>query len=200
MDVLPRPEEFKRLNDSTEEWLALVVQGHYAIDSALNRFLCGVMRNSNALELRRISFLLKVDILCAMGLLGGSERWVFEEVNSIRNKFAHNPYYVVAEKEKLRVCAKVEEIPGSFEFLAKRSRDSMNYYRCLFVFCYGFCVLSAETHHERRLKQEAAMQALREILDAKSGEVVSPGRADEIYNEYLEVRSFESFMYASLLD
>jgi len=84
--------------------LSKVIKGFYSIDVLLNNLLVNKIQNSSSLELNRVSFLLKFDMSCGLGILTKEIRPCFNNINSIRNKFAHNPYffYDKVEQEKTK--------------------------------------------------------------------------------------------------
>lgn len=65
------------------------------MESYLNASLIEALHESDALELSRITFTLKTDLLIALGLLPRQQKPLFERLNSYRNKFAHNPYHQI---------------------------------------------------------------------------------------------------------
>lgn len=90
---------FKALLEEGSDPLALVVKSHYSIDELLNLVLVEALPNADAVELKRISFLLKVDFVIGLGILRSDLRPVFNKINSIRNSFAHNPYWEFTEND-----------------------------------------------------------------------------------------------------
>ncbi|WP_209439633.1 hypothetical protein, partial [Buttiauxella noackiae] len=79
-------ETFYELFDKDESELSLVIKGHFAIDSIIDEVLHMALDNSNSLELKRISFILKVDILISLGLLNADCKPLFNNINKVRNK------------------------------------------------------------------------------------------------------------------
>lgn len=85
--------------DESSDLLSLVVKSHYSIDELLNVLLVEALPNADAVELKRVSFLLKVDFAIGLGMLRPDLRPVFNKINTVRNSFAHNPYSEFSEKD-----------------------------------------------------------------------------------------------------
>lgn len=85
--------------DESSDLLSLVVKSHYSIDELLNVLLVEALPNADAVELKRVSFLLKVDFAIGLGVLRADLRPVFNKINAVRNSFAHNPYSEFSEKD-----------------------------------------------------------------------------------------------------
>lgn len=84
--------EFTQLMNEAPDPLSLVIKGHHSIEQQVQEALSEALPSANKLELRRVAFLLKVDLLIALRVFSNRTRPVFDFVNTIRNRFAHNPY------------------------------------------------------------------------------------------------------------
>ncbi|EFY2095139.1 hypothetical protein H4B62_003201, partial [Salmonella enterica] len=69
------------------------------IDTLLDRLLTVSINNVDSLEMRRISFILKVDILISLGVIRPDFKKLFNNINMIRNVYAHNPYSIFDSKQ-----------------------------------------------------------------------------------------------------
>lgn len=98
-------DEFVELLEKPQEQLSLVIKSHYEIDILLDRLLTASIDDVDSLEMRRISFILKVDILISLGVVRSDFKKLFNNINAIRNIYAHNPYSIFdakqAEKSKI---------------------------------------------------------------------------------------------------
>jgi len=92
---------FTTVYEEESDLLSLVVKAHYSIDELLNVVIVEALPNADAVELKRISFLLKVDFVIGLGILRSDLRPIFNKINAIRNSFAHNPYWDFSEKDAL---------------------------------------------------------------------------------------------------
>lgn len=90
-------DSFSTLISKEPDALGLILKGHHAVENMLNASLIEALHESDALELSRISFLLKTDLLIALGLISRTQRPLFNRLNNYRNKFAHNPHYTIEE-------------------------------------------------------------------------------------------------------
>ncbi|EEJ8590245.1 hypothetical protein YR33_002924 [Salmonella enterica subsp. enterica] len=95
--------EYIDMIEATGDELSIVIKGHYGLESLVERVLIISVPSSEALDFKRITFMLKVDLLISLGLLDGKFKPMLNFINSIRNKFAHNPYSLFDEKDALKI-------------------------------------------------------------------------------------------------
>jgi hypothetical protein len=84
---------------NSDDLFVLSIKGHQAIETALNFTISEGFVQPHVLEVKKINFMLKVDLAVAMGILDSNLRPIFEKINSIRNRFAHQRKSTVEEKE-----------------------------------------------------------------------------------------------------
>lgn len=94
--------------------LSLIVRAHHSIEARIQEALEHELPRANALELRRVAFLLKVDFLVAMGIFHPKFRALFEQVNSIRNRFAHDPYAMWDSADGAKVKSSIKAIDPTY--------------------------------------------------------------------------------------
>lgn len=75
---------------NADDYLIKVIEGHKLIDELLNEALAESLAYPNVLEVQRIRFPVKVDILSAPGYIPPTNRIAYHKFNSVRNEFAHN--------------------------------------------------------------------------------------------------------------
>ena len=85
----PKWNELDKNSDS-KDCFTIAIKGHQIIDECLNVLLSVILSKSHHLELTRISFMLKVDIIIAIGKFSSESRPLFKKINNIRNRFAHD--------------------------------------------------------------------------------------------------------------
>jgi len=95
--------QFEGLFRDAPDYLSLVVKSHYSIDQHLILMLQDALPKADALELGRVSFLLKFDFAAGMGLLRSDLRPIFALINTVRNRVAHNPYVEFSPKESTEI-------------------------------------------------------------------------------------------------
>jgi len=145
MKVESIEKEFIALIESETDLLNLVVKLHFSIDKVLDKALFEALPMASAIEVKRVSFLLKFDFLSALSVLSLDLRKFFEFCNSIRNTFAHNPYatfqdkYVVKAKSLL-LSHSSQVVPKSF----KEEKNSVEVLKTLFSVCFLQIVVSYE--------------------------------------------------------
>jgi hypothetical protein len=69
---------------------------------------------ASKLEVERVGFLLKVDFLIGLGVLDSVYRHLYELVNTVRNRFAHNPYAEFNETDATKVKNAVRSINNDY--------------------------------------------------------------------------------------
>lgn len=145
MNVESIEKDFRALVESETDLLNLVVKLHHSIDKVLDKALSESLPQANAMELRRVSFLLKVDFLSALQVLSLEVRPYFDFCNSIRNTFAHNPYATFQAKDVVKAKSLLLSfsrplVPKSF----KEEKDNVEVLKTLFAVCFLQVVVSYE--------------------------------------------------------
>ncbi|ENF6041963.1 hypothetical protein R4R77_002617 [Citrobacter amalonaticus] len=95
--------EYMNMIETTDDELSVVIKGHYGLENLIEKILVISVPSSGALDFKRITFMLKVDLLISLGLLDSKFKPMLNFINSIRNKFAHNPYSLFDEKDALKI-------------------------------------------------------------------------------------------------
>lgn len=85
---VPSDKEMLEILNS-ESVLELVVKGHQAIDDRLTALLIEALPHPHAVELARLSFMLKADLAIALQAYDPASRPLLVFLNRIRNSFAH---------------------------------------------------------------------------------------------------------------
>jgi hypothetical protein len=100
--------QFSAMMQNSSDSLSLVVRAHHSIEARIQEALEYVLPRADALELRRVAFLLKVDFLIALAVIHPKFRPLFEQVNTIRNRFAHDPYsaWEASDTDKVKSAIK----------------------------------------------------------------------------------------------
>ncbi len=158
-------DEFFKLIDSEGEYLPLVVKCHYSIDKMLDKALSESLPQASSIELKRISLLLKVDFLTAIGGLRPHTRKMFEMANMVRNKFAHDPYAEfddkAAEKAKTLLCSHEPAlVPDSFF----GENDPQNILKTIFSVCFLQASVAYENSCRQKVSNIVTNQLVKEAL------------------------------------
>ncbi|TDN58459.1 hypothetical protein [Scandinavium goeteborgense] len=95
--------EYMDMIEATDDELSVVIKGHYGLEDIIEKILTVSIPSSDALDFKRITFILKVDLLISLGVLDRTFKPMFNFINSIRNKFAHNPYSLFEEKDAVKI-------------------------------------------------------------------------------------------------
>lgn len=159
-------KEFFSLIDIEDEYLPLVVKCHYSIDKMLDKALFESLPQASSIELKRISLLLKVDFLTAIGGLRPHTRKIFELANTVRNRFAHDPYAEfdnkTAEKAKLLLSSHQPVlVPDSF----KDESDPKNILKTVLSVCFLQASVAYENSCRQKISNIVAHQLVKEALN-----------------------------------
>jgi hypothetical protein len=96
-------EKFKSAFETAPNTLTVILRSHHAIEAELHSSLGLYLALSPRLELRKIPFLTKVDLLISLQSLNPIFYPFFAEVNLLRNRFAHNPDAELLEEDKVKI-------------------------------------------------------------------------------------------------
>ena len=107
-------DDFSRVIQEASANLSLVVRAHHSIETRIQETLEHELPRASAVELRRVAFLLKVDFLVAFGIFQPQYRSLFEQVNTIRNRFAHDPYATWGPAEGAKVKSSIKTIDPTY--------------------------------------------------------------------------------------
>ncbi|WP_343596909.1 hypothetical protein [Pseudomonas sp.] len=160
--------DFFNLLDEENDFLTLVVKSHYSIDKMLDLALFECLPQADALELKRVSMLLKVDFLTALGGLNQGTRKLFELANSFRNTFAHDPYAIFNEKNEVKVAKALTShkpplVQENFESEVKGS----GVLKTLFAVCFLQAWVVFEKNCKSKVTNIVAAQLVSEALGKK---------------------------------
>lgn len=157
--------DFFNLLDGENDFLSLVVKSHYSIDKMLDLALFECLPQADALELKRVSMLLKVDFLTALGGLNLGTRKLFELANSFRNTFAHDPYATFNKKDEVKVGnALTSHKPPLVQENFKSEVSGMDVLKTLFAVCFLQAWVVFEKNCKRKVSNIVAAQLVREAL------------------------------------
>ena len=90
-------EDFELRGD---EQMVLVIRAHLIAERTVYKILTEALVLPNAIDLDRLTLLVKVRLAVAMGLVPEMAIPCLTVLNSIRNKFAHNADYRFSDKDK----------------------------------------------------------------------------------------------------
>jgi hypothetical protein len=164
-------KDFSVMMQSASDSLSLVVRAHHSIEARIQETLEHELPRADALELRRIAFLLKVDFLIALAVFHPKFRPLFEQVNTIRNRFAHDPYATWEAADAAKVKSVIKVIDPSYP-CEGYSGDSLKLLMHV-VFDY------TTRKYNDRVADSLRAQALQEMMtDPEWHERVVPGHRD----------------------
>lgn len=180
-----RENLFASLLRETPDLLSLIVKAHYSIDGLLDEVLKEALPNADAMEIERVSFLLKTDFLTGLGVLRSDLRPIFNLLNNIRNRFAHNPYAVFSDKDgrdarNILLSREQAVVPEKF-------RNEENPREILETLFYvGF--INVVVAFERLCQYKAEMHVTNQLVDEYLSKVKTPEHDSLSVHERFEVR------------
>lgn len=165
MKLLDFESEFNNLIQTENDYLPLVVKCHYYIDKMLDKALSESLPQSSSVEFKRISLLLKVDFLTALGGIRPQTRNLFEMANTVRNKFAHDPYAEFeikdSRKSKGLLCSHSPPlVPESF----KQENIDQDILKTLFAVCFIQALTAYKNSCRQKVSNSVAYQLTQEAL------------------------------------
>jgi len=89
---------FDELVNSPSE-LLMMVQLHQLMDGLISDLIEEQLVEKHHLELRRIPCAVKIELAAALGLLKNTGRATLLQINTLRNKFTHEPTASITEKD-----------------------------------------------------------------------------------------------------
>ena len=95
----PSYERFEKLVSDAPNHLTLMIRSHHAIENEVHGALEQLLSHSKRLDLRKIPFLTKIDLLISLRVLPSHSYPFLAEVNRLRNRFAHDPNASFTEED-----------------------------------------------------------------------------------------------------
>lgn len=169
-------KSFSALLIKETDALGLILKGHHGVESLLNASLIEALDESDALELSRITFLLKADLLIALGLLPKERRPLFNRLNTYRNKFAHDPHYIIDEtfsEETSRLLLSLAPEPVTTEFLCNPD-EGIRFIperRVVFI-CWATCIHMLSAACKKKISSKVTERAIATM--AEKGDFKDP--------------------------
>jgi hypothetical protein len=134
--------QFEAEMEAACDELSLVIKGFHAIEKRIEAALLNALSVPDALELRRVSLLLKVDILVALGFLQQQQRPLFDRTNAVRNTYAHNPHKAFSDQDFAELLGSLRaHVPG---FRAEQVTTPIDSLKYLFTVTYFYSYFALE--------------------------------------------------------
>ncbi len=163
---------FSTFIQNEQDALGLILKGHHSIENFLNASLIEALYESDALELSRIAFLLKADLLIALGLIPRERRPLFNRLNTYRNKFAHDPHYKIDEafsEETSRLLLSLAHALVTSEFLSHPDEGTrfIPERRLVFI-CWATCLHTLSAACKKKIAHDVTDRAIKTMAEIKS--------------------------------
>lgn len=181
---------FQALLDAEAEPLVLTIKAHHSIDSLLDEALHVRMPHAKELDLRRVSFLLKVDFLVGLGVMRKQLRPLFDKANSVRNRFAHDPHTEIdaSDAGKLKQLL-LSQRPKVVQPEFAHTDSPLEILRMLFAVCYINLLAAYEDMVRRDVENIVSMQLAHEAV-TRGAQQASPKTS--VHDEF--ARRYAAFM------
>jgi hypothetical protein len=86
-----------------EDTLGVVIRGHLYVESRLMELIESALPDPGAIDLTRLSFLIKLDLCVALELLTESQKRAYGALNAMRNQMAHNADIQLQPADEARI-------------------------------------------------------------------------------------------------
>lgn len=162
---------FSSLLENEAEPLDLILKGHHGVENLLNASLIEAMPESDALEVSRIAFLLKADLLIALGLLPKKIRPIFNRLNSYRNKFAHDPHYRIDDTYSDETSKLLSSLAPSAtsEFLQENEKGVLLIPERRMIFCcWATCLHTLAAACKKNIAKDVSSRAIATMAERKA--------------------------------
>ena len=172
--------------------LDLILKGHHAVECNLNAALVEVLQDSDALELSRLTFLLKVDLCIAMGLIVKRVRPLFNRLNTYRNRFAHNPHTQIEEAYSTETLGIMNSIQSDAMeiFCEPYSRKDLVQERRLVLSCYRIGMFALREAMKKKIAEEVNACAMVSALDLEDIDLSSVEHArKQVHDHFMQVEA-----------
>jgi hypothetical protein len=160
--------ELAQLLDSSDA-LGQILKGHLAVESVLGDALGTKAAQPKAFERLRLSFVRKVQLSVALGLLGESDEASFMVLNGIRNSLAHDYHYNISQSDAERLIESLPEawqkVPPVVECVEKGTIKDLLFIGILVV--YTIACKAVEAAIAEKEAFEDLRQALAEIKSSR---------------------------------
>jgi len=142
-----------------------VLQGHLYFDHVVTQMLTEELRNPQAVNVKRMSFAQKVDLLEAMGLVDKAHLAPIRSINDLRNKLAHELNFKVSGKAicDLSNCTP-KHLRDSIGKMSDSKRKSLRLFELLLVNLLNLDVIRQRLVLSR-LNERYGMLRLRRALE-----------------------------------
>jgi len=166
-------ERFKARISTGDRWQQLL-QAHLYFDHVVTQLLVDALANPDAINASRMSFLQKLQLIEALGLLPADLASTVEFINGLRNKIAHDLKFEVSEKDEhdLANCT-----PKRLRDIMMTDNDRVSgplrFDELLRIVLLQIDVIR-QTHAFSRLSGRKATIRLRTVLERTKGAIYRP--------------------------
>ena len=159
---------------STGEMWQQLLQAHLYFDHAITLLLLDALLKPEAINASRMSFMQKLQLINALGLLPGELVATVEFINGLRNKIAHDLNFALGEKDKrdLANCTPkpLRDILLKDKDGNERDRGPIRFHELLRVILIQIDVIRQLAAYER-LKTRKETIHLRTVLEKTEGAI-----------------------------
>jgi hypothetical protein len=164
-------ERFKARISTGERWQQLL-QAHLYFDHVLSQLLVEALANPDAIDAHRMSFLQKLQLIRALGLLPDDLASSVEFINGLRNKIAHDLNFEISDKDErdLTNCTPKHLRDIMMADSEHDSASPLRFHELLRIILLQIEVIRQQ-HAFERLSQRKSIIRLRTVLERTEGAV-----------------------------
>jgi hypothetical protein len=179
--------ELVGLFESESELFPVVIKCHHSIEQKLNATLQEALLKADVLDIERVTFLLKVDFLIALGVLQSKERSLFEQLNKVRNLFAHNPHAILSDARFADIRSALGGVDRSYVPAGKDSDKPRG------LLCWFFLVMFLRV--QNALRDVIVRKVYREVALRRAGNLIRELDGEELpATDRFETETFNEAM------
>lgn len=163
-------DKFKARISTGDRWQQLL-QAHLYFDHVITQMLVDALANPDAINASRMSFLQKLQLIQALGLLSAELVATIEFVNGIRNKIAHDLNFEINDKEErdLSNCTP-KRLRDIMEADEDRVPGPLRFYELLLILLLQIEIIRQDHACNRLIGRKAEIR-LRTVLEKTEGTI-----------------------------
>jgi len=185
--AFPTQDDVLRLFEIPDE-LTTVLRGHQIIESLADAAISAALPVPHVLEIQRLPFGLKIDLLVALELLLPASRPLLVKLNNIRNQFAHKRNATLDERQARDLYNLISPFQHE-HFMKGLKLASFNPRISLVIFCYVMLYTQLTIARRQTKERKAWDITLLDILRDKLPKPRSKAAGDEVQEYFKKTKA-----------
>lgn len=146
----------------SEDLVVIGLRGHTVIDRLLNRLLIEILPGEHKLEVGRLGFGLKVDLIIALGFLNPKERALYFKLNKIRNDLAHGLKMGITDEEAKDILNLLSDCQR--EIIGELPSEPLHVLRKCILLAIATIQVARTRSAAQRIRKAIALRRAEELL------------------------------------